>query len=295
MLTNKRSEMIAASVLVAPALIVFAVIFVYPTLQMIALSFTNAPLIGAGAWVGLDNFIAELTSPLFGQSLLNTIYFVVLSVFPGTILALLIAMGVNRQKGWVQGFVLAAFFLPSILPVSVVTLVWNWMCNVQYGVLQPVLALFFGHRVPVFRLQGTFMPMIALLTIWWTIGFNVLLFIAALRNVSVDIYEAAALDNTSRWRVFTQITWPLIWPVTALVLTLQLIAQIKIFSQAYLLGQANGVKIETSTTLMKAVYDLAFAQNKGGAADAVAVLVFLLIIVMSVLQYQFLSARGKKQ
>jgi multiple sugar transport system permease protein len=295
MLTNKRNEFYAAAVLVTPMAAIFCLIFVYPTIQMIVLSFTNSPLIGWGDWVGFDNYVRQLTSPLFGLAALNTVYFVVLTALPGTILALLIAIGINRQKGWIQGFVLACFFLPSVLPVSVVTQTWNWMANLQYGILQPVFEIFTGgHPLAVFKQQATFMPMIAAITVWWTIGFNVLLFIAGLRNVSVDIYEAASLDNAGRWRVFSSITWPLIWPVTALVLTLQLIAQLKIFTQVYLLGASNATAGETQTVLMKLVYDLAFAQNKGGEGASVATLLFLLIIAVSILQVKFLGARAKK-
>jgi multiple sugar transport system permease protein len=291
MFASRRGELVVATVLMAPAVAFFALIFVYPTIQMFILSFTNAPLIGAGSWVGFSNYIKQLSSPLFYQSLLNTAYFVVLTVVPGTLVALFIAMGVNRQKGWVQAFVLACFFLPSILPVSVVTLTWSWMLDLQYGVLQPILKLFNGGRpLAALRLPTTFMPVVAVVTIWWTIGFNILLFLAALRNVSTDIYEAAALDNTNRWRVFSKITWPLIWPVTALVLTLQLIAQVKVFTQVYLLGAA--ARPETSSVLMKLVYELAFKQNKGGEGATVAVLLFLIIISLSVLQFQFLRARG---
>jgi multiple sugar transport system permease protein len=294
MLTNKRSELYTAAALVTPMAAIFCLIFVYPTIQMIVLSFTNSPLIGWGDWVGFDNYVKQLTSPLFGLAALNTIYFVVLTAVPGTILALLIAIGINRQKGWVQGFVLACFFLPSVLPVSVVTQDWNWMANLQYGILQPVFGLFSNHPVAIFKQPATFMPMVAVITIWWTIGFNVLLFIAGLRNVSVDIYEAASLDNAGRWRVFSSITWPLIWPVTALVLTLQLIAQLKIFTQVFLLGGGNATPNETQTVLMKLVYDLAFAQNKGGEGASVATLLFVLIIAVSILQTRFLGSRAKK-
>ena len=158
-----------------------------------------------------------------------------LSVIPSTLIGLVVALGVNRLKGWLQSVVLAAFFLPYILPVSVVYRIWSWMFDKDFGVAQYVIAPFTGgQHVSVFRTLPLFMPAVAFVTIWWLLGFNVLLFIAGLRNISSEIYEAAALDGAGRWTQFRRITWPLIWPVTALVLTIQLILQLKIFDQVYL-------------------------------------------------------------
>ena len=141
----------------------------------------------------------------------------------------------NRLKGWLQSLALAAFFLPYILPVSVVFRIWNWMFDKDYGIAQNVVALFNGgQHLSIFRTIPLFMPAVAFVTVWWLLGFNVLLFIAGLRNISSEIYEAAALDGAGRWAQFRRITWPLIWPVTVLVLTIQLILQFKIFDQVYL-------------------------------------------------------------
>ena len=188
---------------------------------------------------------------------------------------------------------LAAFFLPYILPVSVVFLTWNWIVDVQYGLAQYVVRLFNGgEAISLTRTIPLFMPTVAFVTIWWTMGFNILLFIAGLRNISPEIYEDAQLDSAGRWRQFTRITWPLIWPITVLVLTIQLIAQLKIFDQVYLFSL--GGRQDATIVLVQYIYKLAFQQNKGGEAATAAVLLFGMIIVLSVLQYQLLRARGEK-
>ena len=293
MLRDRRQEYLTAFVLVAPFVIIYGVLFVWPTIQMVLMSFTDAPLIGPGDWVGLKNYVRIITHKLFGTALWNTTYFVLLTVIPNTLISLLIAMAVNRLKGWQQGAVMAAFFLPYILPVSVVFLAWNWIIDVQYGMIQYLVRPFNGGEgMSLTRTIPFFMPTVAVVTIWWTLGFNVLLFIAGLRNVSPEIYEAAALDNASRWRQFTRITWPLIWPVTALVLTIQLIAQLKIFDQVYLFS--IGGRQDATIVLVQYIYKAAFQQNKGGEAAAASVILFGIIIVLSVLQYQLLRARGEK-
>lgn len=292
MITNRRKEMAVAMTLVAPFVLTFALVFLYPTIRMVELSFTNAPLIGPGEWVGLANFKRLLTDNLFYTSLKNNGYFVLLTVVPTTVLALAIALMITRLTGRLQALILALFFLPYILPVSVVTQIWSWMLDFQFGVLQPVFTFFTGKPVPVFKNPYWVMPTVAAVTIWWTNGFNVLLFIAGLRNISSDFYEAAALDGATRWQQFRKVTWPLLWPVTALVLTLQLILQLKIFDQIYLLS--SGGPFNSSYVLLLMVYREAFQLNHGGYASAVALILFVVIMVVSVLQFQLLRAGGKR-
>ena len=293
MLRSKRSEVMTAAVLMAPFVVIYGVLFVYPTIKMAQLSLTNAPLIGPGKWVGLDNYFRLASDRLFSVAIWNTLYFVVLSVIPSTLLGLVVALGVNRLKGWTQSVVLAAFFLPYILPVSVVFRIWAWMFDKDFGVAQYLIApMNGGQHLSVFRTLPLFMPAVAFVTIWWLIGFNVLLFIAGLRNISSEIYEAADLDGASRWTQFTRITWPLIWPVTVLVFTIQLILQLKIFDQVYLF--AANVRTDATMVMVQYIFKQAFQMNKGGLAAAAAVVLFALIVILSVLQFQLLKARGAR-
>jgi multiple sugar transport system permease protein len=293
MLRSKRTEILAASMLMAPFVVTYGVLFIYPTIKMAQLSLTNAPLIGPGKWVGLDNYFRLASDRLFSVAIWNTLYFVVLSVIPSTLIGLLVALGVNRLKGWLQSVVLAAFFLPYVLPVSVVFRIWQWMCDKDFGIAQHVVQLFNnGERLSIFRTIPLFMPAVAVVTIWWLIGFNVLLFIAGLRNISSEIYEAAELDGAGRWTQFRRITWPLIWPVTVLVFTIQLILQLKIFDQVYLFSQ--GGRVDTTIVMVEYILKQAFQMNKGGLAAAASMVLFVLIAALSVLQFQLLRARGDR-
>jgi multiple sugar transport system permease protein len=293
MLRSKRTEILAASMLMAPFVVTYGVLFIYPTIKMAQLSLTNAPLIGPGKWVGLDNYFRLASDRLFSVAIWNTLYFVILSVIPSTLIGLLVALGVNRLKGWLQSVVLAAFFLPYVLPVSVVFRIWQWMCDKDFGIAQHVVQLFNnGERLSIFRTIPLFMPAVAIVTIWWLIGFNVLLFIAGLRNISTEIYEAAELDGAGRWTQFRRITWPLIWPVTVLVFTIQLILQLKIFDQVYLFSQ--GGRVDTTIVMVEYILKQAFQMNKGGLAAAASMVLFVLIAALSVLQFQVLRARGDR-
>lgn len=293
MLRSKRTEILAASVLMAPFVVTYGVLFIYPTIKMVQLSLTSAPLIGAGKWVGFDNYFRLASDRLFSVAIWNTLYFVMLSVVPSTLLGLVVALAVNRLKGWVQSVVLAAFFLPHILPVSVVFRIWQWMCDKDFGVAQGVVELFNnGERLSIFRTIPVFMPAVALVTIWWLLGFNVLLFVAGRRNIPSEVYEAADLDGASRWAQFRHITWPLIWPVTALVFTIQLILQLKIFDQVYLFAQ--GGRVDATMVMVQYIIKQAFQMNKGGLAAAASMVLFVLIVALSVLQFQLLRARGER-
>jgi multiple sugar transport system permease protein len=292
MLKSRRNEIFAALVLIAPFVAIYLWLFIYPTIQMVHLSFTDAPLIGAGDWIGFDNYRKLFGDRVFRTAVWNTTYFVLLTVAPGTLIALCIALMVSRLRGWMQSLVLAAFFLPFVLPVTVVYLLWQWMLDIQYGILQHVIEPVVGQTVNVWRRTPWFMPMVALLTIWWTNGFSILLFLAGLRNIPPEIYESAELDGANRWQQFTRITWPLIWPVTVLCLTIQLILQLKIFDQVYLFS-LNG-RTNVTMVLVQYIFEQAFVHNKGGYAATIAVALFVIVVSFSVLQFQALRARGRQ-
>lgn len=289
MIENRRKKSLIALSMVTPFIVVFATFFLYPLIEMVRISFTDAPLIGDGNWVGLANYAKLLSDRLFVTSLKNNGYFVLLTVVPTTVIALMIALAVSRLSGVKQTIAMSLFFLPYVLPVSVVTEIWAWMLDLQFGILQPVISLIAGKPVAVFKNPYWVMPMVAAVTIWWTNGFNVLLFIAGLRNIPTELYEAAALDGAMTWQRFWRVTWPLLWPVTALVLTLQLILQLKIFDQIYLLS--GGGPFNSSFVLLLKVYREAFQLNNGGYASAVSTVLFLLIVIVSILQFQLLRIR----
>ncbi|WP_417743835.1 carbohydrate ABC transporter permease [Salipiger sp.] len=291
MIRNRSRHRLVAYSLILPFVAIFALVFAYPVIEVVRMSFTDAPLIGGGEWVGFDNYTRLLSDKLFYTSLVNNGYFVLLTVIPTTVIALIIALAVNRLSGRMQALALVLFFMPYVLPVSVVTQIWAWMLDFQFGILQPVIEFFTGKPVPVFKNPFWVMPAVAVVTIWWTNGFNVLLFLAGLRNIPEELYEAAKLDGATRRQLFLRVTWPLLWPVTALVLTLQLILQLKIFDQVYLLSE--GGPFNSSYVLLLMVYREAFQLNNGGYAAAISLVLFLIIVVISVLQFQILRIGGK--
>jgi multiple sugar transport system permease protein len=136
------------------------------------------------------------------------------------------------------------------------------------------------------------MPAVAAVTVWWTVGFNMLLFLAGLQNISPDVYEAASIDGANAFEQFIHITCPLIWPVTSLVLVLQLIAQFKIFDQVYLLTQ--GGPYNSTMVVLLYMYRQAFQQNRGGYASAVAIALVVIMLLISAIQFRLLQGKRLK-
>ena len=288
---NKYSNY-SALILVFPFIFFYFLFLLYPTVYTILFSFTNSPLIGWGDWVGFENYIKLFKDKLFAKSLKNTFVFVFWTVAPNTLLGLFCAMMISRIKNYFfSGILLACFFLPHILPVTVVTEIWSWMLSKQFGVIQEFLEIMGFKKIGFFSQKTWAMPMVALITIWWTVGFNILLFIAGLKAINPEIYEASDLDGANRWDKFRFITWPLIWPITALVLTLQLIFQLKIFDQMYLL--TSGGPFNSTLVVLQLVYKQGFQMNRGGYASAIAMVLFMIIIMASIIQYYFLRTRDQ--
>lgn len=285
----------AALLLIAPFTLLYLIFFIFPTFRVFQLSLTDAPLIQMGTtpinFVGLENYRELMTDSRFWASIRHTFYFVLLTVIPNTAFGLLFAVMVVRLN-LLKSIVMACFFLPWMLPVSVTTLIWQWLLDPTFGIMQKVFVPLAGEPLAVFGDPNWAMPSVALITVWWTVGFNMLLFIAGLQGISKEYYEAASLDGATGFQNFRFVTWPLLWPITTLVLTLQLIAQLKIFDQVYLL--TGGGPFNSTIVTLQYMYNEAFQNFNGGYSSAIGVALFLIILVVSILQV-FILRRGGAQ
>jgi len=271
---------------VTPFLFFYGLFLIYPAFQVAYLSLTNADIAGQGKFIGFANYIELAHDQDFWGSVWHTLYFIVLTVVPNTAVGFFFALLVVRLR-LLRLLVLSAFFLPYVLPVSVVTTAALWLLDANFGVINYLT----GSTAAWFADPNWAMPGVAVVTIWWTVGFNMLLFMAGLQNISSELYEAAALDGASALQQFLFITCPLIWPVTSLVLILQLILQFKIFDQVYLL--TLGGPYNSTSVVLFYMYRLAFQLNRGGYAATVAIVLVAVIIVGSVVQFRLLNVRRK--
>ena len=271
-----RAEGLPAALLLAPFVLAFLLFFLVPALHTFYLSLTESSLTRTSAFVGLDNYATLATDPSFWASLSNTFYFALLTVVPLTGLGLVMALLVHRfvkAQAWLQG----AFFLPYVLPISVMTLIADWMLQPSSGVVNHLLG---GQRAWLADVHWA-LPAVAIGTVWWTVGFNMLMLLAGLRNIPAELYEAAALDGARGFTLFRAITWPALKPVLGTALLIQLIASLKVFGQTYIL--TSGGPYNTSRVTLHYMYETAFTQSDAGYAAAVAMAFMLVVIALSLL------------
>lgn len=275
--TTARRDTLPAWLLLAPFLVAFGLFFFLPALETFWLSLTESSLTRTSAFVGLDNYHTLLNDPSFWDAVGNTFYFSLLTVIPLCALGLLMALLVDRftrVQGWLQG----TFFLPFVLPISVMTLIADWMLQPSSGIVNHILG---GQRAWLADPHWA-LPAVAIGTIWWTVGFNMLLFLAGLRNIPAELYEAAALDGARGLTLFRTITWPALRPVATTALILQLIASLKVFGQTYIL--TSGGPFNTTRVALHYMYETAFTQSDAGYAAAVAMAFVAIVILLSLLQ-----------
>ena len=271
-----RAEGLPAALLLAPFVLAFLLFFLVPALHTFYLSLTESSLTRTSAFVGLDNYATLVTDPSFWASLWNTFYFALLTVIPLTGLGLVMALLVHRfvkAQAWLQG----AFFLPYVLPISVMTLIADWMLQPSSGVINHLVG---GQRAWLADVHWA-LPAVAIGTVWWTVGFNMLMLLAGVRNIPAELYEAAALDGARGFTLFRAITWPALKPVLGTALLIQLIASLKVFGQTYIL--TSGGPYNTSRVTLHYMYETAFTQSDAGYAAAVAMAFVLVVIALSLL------------
>lgn len=267
---------------VGPFLIVYATILVYPLLLGIGISFHKADPFGARTWVGLDNYARLLADPIFWQSLTNTFILALMIVPPLTIIALLLALALNRATRTAAIF-RGVFFTSSVLSVTIVTLIWRFILTPDAGLIAEVTTSLGGEPIPFLSDPDLVLPALAVTTIWWSLGFPVMVFLAGLQQIPHDMYEAAALDRASRWTTFWRITLPSIRRTLVLVIMLQTAAQLQLFGQSQLLtaGGPSGA----SRTIVLFIYEVSFGRWELGYAVAAAEMLFLIILCVTLIQY----------
>ncbi|WNO52352.1 carbohydrate ABC transporter permease [Stakelama saccharophila] len=273
---------------VVPYLTVFAIMLVIPLGWGIWLSTTKGDLFGTDRWVGLANFIRLFRDPIFLETVWNTFYFVLLTVPALAAIGLALALVLNRQTRW-AAVLRTIFFASTVLSVTVVTLVWRLVFLPDGGLLAVVTKALGGTPVAFLNDETLAMPAIAITTIWWCIGLPMVLFLAALQQVPRDLYEAAALDNASRWTTLTRITLPAIRRTFMLVLIIEIILQFQLFGQPQLmtLGGPNNA----TRPIVLFIYETGWRQWELGYASAAAQVLFVMILLAAMAQYRVSSRR----
>ncbi|GAA5041622.1 carbohydrate ABC transporter permease [Streptomyces similanensis] len=279
-----RSERRAGALLTAPFLVIYLLFLIGPLLVGVVLSFFNTTTVksGLGDFVGLANYREVITDSLFWDAMWHSVLFTLLTTPPLVILALVVAILASRMRRG-RVFYRVAFFAPYVVPSSVVALIFLWMYTPQIGLL-PKLFGSVGLPVPDFigSTSGGWTA-VTLMTLWWTFGFNFVLYTAGIQDVPPDVYEAAAIDGASPWQQIRHITVPLLARTTSLVLILQILASLKVFDQIYLL--LAGGPNQSTRPVIEYIYDTGFTSYRGGYGAAATMVYFVVIVAVSAAWY----------
>ncbi|MEA3049894.1 MAG: multiple sugar transport system permease protein [Sphingomonadales bacterium] len=267
---------------VAPFLSLYSLILIFPLFRGMWLSLNQVDLFGDGHFVGAGNYVRLAGDPVFATSLVNTFEVTLMIVPVLTILALLLALALNNAgKG--AALLRGIFFSSAVLSVTIVTLVWRFVLAPDSGLLGELWKSLGWEPLAFLSAPGLVLPAIAVTTIWWSVGLPMLLFLAGLQQIPGDMYEAAALDDASRWTTFWRITLPSLRRTLVLVVMLQTAAQLQLFGQSQLLtaGGPSGA----SRTAVLFLFETAFGRWELGYASAAAEILFLIILAVTFLQY----------
>ncbi|WP_030545438.1 carbohydrate ABC transporter permease [Streptomyces albus] len=278
----------------APFLIVYALFLVWPLLYGIKMSLGDDNIAGTESeFVGLDNYAEALTDPNVWSSLWNTLWFTALSTVPLVVLGLVLALLAHELRV-VQWLWRLSWFAPFLLPSGVVCLLWLWMIYPSDFGLADLLLGAAGLDPDIGWLSDTRYAMlsIVLTTVWWTVGFNFLLYLAGLQSIPQHLYEAAEIDGAGPWHRLWHITLPSLRRTTFVVLVLQLLASLKIFDQVYIM--TGGGPDESTRPILQYVYQAGFTGYRIGYASAVSYVFFALIVVVSLVQLR-LSRRASEE
>ena len=276
----------AGFLFVLPALLFFGAVYIVPLAQSVLWSFYKIAPGGRKDFVGLRLYEKVLTDPTFWNAVSNTVKLLVLSVPSTVILALAVSLGLNRivSLKWRNTWA-TMYFLPFATSLVAAALIWQWIYEPVYGVLNYALG-FIG--VPPQRwLQdlGQVRPSIAAVSVWVRIGFDTMIFLAALQTIPQDYYESAGIDGATEWQKFRFITLPLLNPQIIMVCILELIFNFKIFDQVY--ATTQGGPAGESQTIILLLYETAFKFFRFGDASVMAVFVFVTLMVVTLLQWKY--------
>jgi multiple sugar transport system permease protein len=275
---------------VLPFVALYALMLLWPLAKGVWTSFHDHDLLSDDSfWVGLGNYKELWADEVFHEVVWNTIRFVAISTPIFVILSLMLAIALNRP-GRLATLLRATFFCASVFSVTLITLVWKLALMPERGLIAQMFAALGIPELPLLTSDAFALTTIALVTVWWIIGLPMILFLSALQQIPSDIYEAAALDNTPRWRVLTHITLPSLKRAIVLVALIEIIRQFQVFPQIMLM--TNGGPNNTTRSIVQFTYEQAFMQLSLGYATAASQV--LLAIMLIGVSTQLWLERDKK-
>ena len=269
----------------APTLIGLGLFTFLPILASIALAFFRWDIITDPQFVGLDNFAQIAADPTIRVSFLNTIAFVIIAVTLQLALALGLAVLVNtKMPALLRSFFRSVLFFPLILSAASVSIIMSYLFNENFGLVNHVLNLLGMADVPWLTSTHGAMIVVILVYVWQNFGFSFLLFLGGLSSIPKEVYEAAQVDGATGWKQFWRITFPLVSPTTLVASVMAIISALQIFDQPYVL--TRGGPGDSTRTAVMVIYESAFKQLEFGRASAIGIVLTVVIMLVTAIQFR---------
>ena len=272
-------EQITAYGFLLPALIVYGLFAWFPIIKTVIFSFQKVSLNGPSTWVGLNNFNRMLIDPTFGIAWTNSIVFASLSVLMGFLLPVFVAIMINEMRR-AKAFFRLAYFLPTVIPITVAILIWRLIYSSDSGVLNAAITAIGGQSQSWLQNPRLVKPSIIVLLTWANFGGTILIYLAALQNISAEYYEAAEVEGATPFERIRHITLPHLRPTMIITFVLQVIFVVQIFTEPFLLTQGGPANSTLTPVLM--IYRKAFLENDFGLASAWSLSLIIILSIFSV-------------
>jgi multiple sugar transport system permease protein len=280
----RRQETIAGYLFLLPNILGFLAFSSIPVVATFTISLLDWDLIRAPRFVGIDNYVKLLTDDaVFRKVLFNTAYYVVGTVPAGIVLSLLLALAMNANVRGIA-FFRAVFFIPVISASVAVAVMWRWLYNTDFGLINLLLTSVGLKAVPWLSSTAWAMPAVILMAIWKSLGYNMVIFLAGLQSIPAHLHEAAAIDGANGVQRFRHITLPLLAPTTFFVLVISVISSFQVFDLAFVL--TKGGPGDATNTMVMYIYNQAFQFFHMGYAASIAWVLFAIIFAITLLQHQ---------
>ena len=285
----------AAWCFVVPALLVIAVFFLLPVLAALIVSFTDFDIYALAdlrnlRFIGLRNYGRLLETPLFWQALGNTFYFVVVGVPLSIAASLGSALLLNSPLARLKGLFRTALFTPVVTTLVAVAVIWRYLLNTRYGVLNYALASVGIQPVDWLGDPHWAMPAIILFATWKSFGYNMVILLAGLQSIPRELYEAARMDGATAVRQFRHVTLPLLAPILVMVSILTIAGYFQLFAEPYVMTQ--GGPLQSTVSVLYFMYEEGFKWWNLGSASAVAFVLFILIFAVTAIQLRLAPRRA---
>jgi len=283
---SRRRDGRLALVLILPAAAGFCVFAGYPALRGIYLSFTDFHILTPPTWAGIANYRQLFADDVFWASLRSTALFVVLTVGIGMVVSLATAVILHRltKSTVIRGLVLLPFLISGV----VAALVWQWILDPGLGIVNVVIKAFGGHDILFLGSQEWVIPSLSLIAVWKSMGYNAILIFAGLQTIPGEIYEAGRVDGAGEFRMFARLTLPLLRPIMAMVIVLNVISAFQVFDLVAV--TTKGGPANASNVLPLYIYDTGFAEFNFGYALTMSTALFAMLLVVTFVQMRLLRA-----